>query len=273
MALPTTRIGGIEVSRLCLGSNPFFGYSHQSVARDTWQKRYFTDERIYEILQVCAELGVNLFVSGPQPRFAALRRRLEDETGFHMHWACTPGGKDLEELKADTDRVKAMGAEICLPHTCWVEAHLRVGDREVTHLGEALDYTRDSGMVPGVSTHRPEAIPIAAERGYDCETFILPFNSMGFLCPIEIEWQERIIADCPKPVICIKPLAADRLTPVPALKFVYERIKPMDTVCIGVLSPEELREDVAIAESLMAGRRVTEELPFTRSKEHLKARR
>jgi len=273
LALPTTQIGGIEVSRLCLGSNPFFGFSHKTAARDVWLKRYFTDERIYEIMLVCAELGVNLFVSGPQPRFADLRKRLEDETGFHMHWACTPGGSDLQELKVDIERTRALGAEICLPHTCWIEAHLRVGEREVADLKEALDTIRDAGMVPGVSTHRPEVLPIAAERGYDSETFILPFNVLGYLCPFEIEWQNRILAECPKPIISIKAMAAGRLTPVPGLTFVYPRIKPIDTVCVGVLSPEELREDVEIAQNLMAGQPVAEPLSVTRSKEHLRAQR
>ncbi|UCH36489.1 MAG: hypothetical protein JSV65_09085 [Armatimonadota bacterium] len=269
MAFATTTIGGIEVSRLTLGSNPFFGFSHKSPAQDTWLKRYFTDERIYEVLQVAAELGVNLFVSGTQQRFADLRRRLEDETGHHIYWACTPAGSDLKDLKADTDRTARLGAEICLPHTSWIEAHLHLGEREVAGLAEVLDYIRQAGMVPGVSTHRPEVLPIAVERGYDVETFILPFNVLGFLCPVEVEWQAHLINQCPKPLIIIKPLAAGRLTPAPGLTFVYDRVKPIDTVAIGVLSPEELREDAALAADLMAGRRADAPLAYTRSKEHL----
>jgi len=272
VALPTTRIEDIEVSRLTLGSNPFFGFSHKSVAMDTWLKRYFTDERIYEIMQVCAELGVNFFVSGVQPRFAALRDRLEKEAGFRIRWCCTPTGGDLKAMKEGIDRTADLGAEICAPHTSWIDARLHVGDRKVAELPEAFEYIRKKGMVPAVSTHRPEVLPIAAERGYDAQAFILPFNVLGFLCPVEVEWQGRIITDCPKPVIAIKPLGAGRLSPVPGLTFSYQRIKPIDTVCIGVISPEELREDVAIAEGVMAGQQVAEPLAFTRSKEHLRAR-
>lgn len=270
MALPTTNIGGIQVSRLALGSNPFFGFSHKSPAQDAWMRRYFTDERIYEVLLAAAELGVNLFVSGTQPRFAQLRRRLEQETGFHIYWACTPAGNSLDEMKADIDRVAALGAEICLPHTSWVEAQLRVGEREVAQGREALEYIRRSGMVPGFSTHRPEVLPICAERGYDAETFIMPLNVLGFLCPFEVEWQAHLIARCPKPVIVIKPLAAGRLTPAAGLPFVYERVKPIDTVAIGVLSPEELREDAALAADLMARRPSAPQLSYQRSKQHIR---
>ena len=272
MALPTTTIGGLAISRLVLGSNPFFGFSHQTAARDSWLKRHFTDERIYEVMQAAAGLGINLFVSGPQPRFAQLRRRLREETGFHLHWACTPGGEDLAELKQDIDQMAGWGVEICLPHTCWVEARLRVGEREVAELREALDYIRQCGMLPGVSTHRPEVLPIANERGYDVETFIIPLNALGFLCPFEVEWQAHIIAHCPQPVICIKPLAAGRLTPLPGLSFVYQRLKPIDTVAIGVLSPEELREDAALAESLLTKGAESGELAASRSKHHLRRR-
>jgi hypothetical protein len=269
LALPTTNIGGIEVSRLTLGSNPFFGFSHKTLAQDAWMRRYYTDERIYEVLLVAAELGVNFFVSGTNQRFADLRRRLEGETGHHINWACTPAGDDLKGLKADIDRVRKMGAEMCLPHTSWVEAHLRIAEREVAGITDIFDYIRQAGMIPGFSTHRPEVLPISAERGYDAETFILPFNVLGFLCPVEVEWQAHLINECPKPIISIKPLAAGRLTPDPGLTFVYERIKPIDTVAIGVLSPEELREDVALAIDVMAQRPAQYDLSYTRSKEHI----
>ncbi len=267
MPLPTTTIGGLEVSRLALGSNPFFGFSHQSAARDRWLKRHFTDERIYEVMLAAAQEGMNLFVSSPQPRFAALRQRLEEETGFHIYWACTPGMGD--DIAGDIAYTKELGAEICMPHTGWIEARLRLREREVADLADTAKLIRAHGMIPGVSTHRPEVLPIARERGYDVETFILPLNVAGFLCPFEVEWQARVITDCPKPVIVIKPLAAGRLTPEPALTFVYRRIKPIDTVAIGVLSPEELHEDAALAADLMAGQQAAADLQTTRSKQHL----
>ena len=45
-ALPTVRLGTLEVSRFILGSNPFWGYSHKSKALDEEMKRFHTDERI-----------------------------------------------------------------------------------------------------------------------------------------------------------------------------------------------------------------------------------
>lgn len=269
MSLPTTQIGGLEVARLACGSNSFFGFSHLSRARDTWLKRHFTDERLYEMLECCARLGINLFVSGNNDRFARLRVRLEDQTGFHLNWGCTPSGPSLGELKSGIDQCREWGVEICMPHTSFIERNLNLRDDEITELPEALDYIRDQGMIPGVSTHRPEAVPLSVRRGYDAETFILPLNSLGFLCQVEVEWQERIIRSCPKPVIVIKPLASGRITPIPGFTFVYQRIKPTDTVAVGVIAPEELEEDARIVSQLLGEGEGEIGLTTSRSKVHL----
>jgi len=271
MPLPTTKIGDVTVARLACGSNSFFGFSHLSAARDTWLKRHFTDERLYGMFECCARLGINLFVSGNQERFARLRRELEDATGHHINWACTPSGRTLDELKAGIDQCRSWDVEICLPHTSFIEQNLDLRNGEITDLREALGYIRSLGMVPGVSTHRPEAVPLCVDKGYDAETFILPLNALGFLCQVEIEWQERIIRNCPKPLIVIKPLAAGRLTPVPGFTFVYQRIKTIDAVAVGVMAPEELEEDVSLVCGLL-GEPVQEiALTTSRSKAHLRS--
>lgn len=269
MALATTHIGGLEVTRLACGSNSFFGFSHLSRARDTWLKRHFNDERLYEMLRCCAQLGINLFVSGNNERFARLRVKLEDEMGFRLNWACTPSGPSLGELKAGVDQCCDWGVEICMPHTSFIERNLNLRDDEITELPEALDYIRSRGMIPGISTHRPEAVPLATRHGYDAETYILPLNALGFLCQVEVEWQERIIRNCPKPIIVIKPLAAGRITPVPGFTFVYDRIKPTDTVAVGVMAPDELEEDVQIVGQLLGAGGDEVGLTTSRSKMHL----
>ena len=50
-AIPTTNIGGIEISRVTCGTNPFNGFSHFSKARDDFMRAHFTKERIVEVLK------------------------------------------------------------------------------------------------------------------------------------------------------------------------------------------------------------------------------
>jgi len=267
MKFPTTTVGRLEVSRMLCGTNTFFGYSHFSKARSTWLRRYFTEERILKVMVRAAELGVTGIVSPPEPRMPDLLRRLREETGVVMHWIATPGKATAEETKPDIEWCAEAGAEVCMLHPTFTDRHLHTAKREITGVEDLLAHIRSLEMIPGLCTHRPETLPLAAEAGYDLEVFILPLNVAGFLMPLETDWQGRIIRETSKPVICIKPLAAGRVMPPSGIPFVYQQAKPSDLMAIGMLSPEEVEEDVAIALAALSGRMVEQELAMTRSKE------
>src|SRR5512136_2739892 len=74
-ALPTVRLGTLEVSRLILGSNPFWGYSHKSAALDEEMRRHHTDERIVQILDEAAACGLTAVASPPEERWRTLWMR------------------------------------------------------------------------------------------------------------------------------------------------------------------------------------------------------
>jgi hypothetical protein len=264
--LPTTTIGGHEVTRLICGSNSFFGYSHISAARDAWIRRTYTDELITEVMVAGAKLGINAFISGPVERFVGIREAVEKRTGVHTIWFCTPGGSNLEELKEGIRKAKDLNPEFCMPHTCWTEAYLDVANMVIHGLPEACELMRKLDMIPGLSNHRPESLRACVRQKYDVEVITLPFNSDGFLCSVETDWTARLIQDCPIPVICIKPLAAGRIQPPTGFSFVYRHIKPSDTVAVGVLSPEEIEEDVRLAIQYMTGVGGGPELTMSRSK-------
>lgn len=268
MKMPMTSIGGLEVSRIVCGSNTFFGYSHFSAARDQWLKNYFDIPRIVEVMAKCADFGVNCVISAPDPRMHEAIVELERQTSHHMVWMCTPWApeQDISEgIKWCADH----GAEICLPHTSWTDARLNIAKNEIDGLSPALELIRSLGMKTGLSTHRPEVIVVGDSAGYDIDTYVQPFNVAGFLCSVETDWVARVIRNTPKPVVCIKPLAAGRVMPEPGLGFVFRNNKPIDTVAIGFLSPEEAEEDIKIALSIMAQEQPEMFLTKSRSKAHL----
>ena len=271
MRFPTTNIGGIEISRMVCGSNPFFGYSHFTRAKDTWFKRYFTTERIVEILHKCSEYGINAVVSGPVDRMHEAIVSLEQQTGYHFHWFCTPGAGDdsLEQLLEGARWTADHGAEFCLPHQSYTDNRMNVAERRIDGLTEFCEKVREWGMIPGLSTHRHETVRVADEGGYDIETYIQIYNPIGFLCQVETDWVQRVINHAKKPVLCIKPLASGRVIPATGLRFVYETIKPVDTVAVGFLSPEEVEEDVTIALNVLAGLEAEVPLTYSRSKQAL----
>jgi len=261
--LPTTVIGGLKISRIVCGSNPFFGYSHFTRSRDLWMRSYFTDDRIKEVLTRACELGINAVISGMQDRLFSILRDLRDN-GYEMHWICTPGGSDSAEVQAGVDWCRDHDVAICIPHQNYTDNNLIPARDELLGYDELADSIRSAGMVPGLSTHRPETVVTMDRAGKDVETYVLPFNSLGFLSNVEVEWTRRVIVQSPKPIIVINPLAAARITPEVGLPFVFRGIKDADAVAVGFSNVLEVEEDIGIVNSaLTAG---SEELPLTTSR-------
>ena len=266
--LPYTEIGGIKICRMLCGTNTFLGYSHFSSARDRWLRNYFTRDRIVEVMLKCAEFGVNAVVSGPEQIIHEALEVTREKTGRDFHWICTPGGGQGEigeGIKWCADR----GVKICMPHTSLTDTLLNISENRIEGMEDIVASIRDHGMVPGLSTHRPEVLTVAQSAGYDVETCVLPFNVIGFLCAVETDWMARVIQGFAKPVICIKPFAAGRVMPRPGLDFVIRNSKPIDAICAGFLSPEEADEDLKIAVELLEGTTADVELSYSRSKKAL----
>src|ERR1051325_4710388 len=83
--LPTIRLGRHEVTRLIIGGNPIYGYSHFNRLLSAHQQAWHTPERVVELLQHCERKGLNTW----QNSYA--ERTLSDldqyrRAGGTMHW-------------------------------------------------------------------------------------------------------------------------------------------------------------------------------------------
>ncbi len=265
-SLPMTNIGGIDVSRVTCGTNPFNGFSHFSHARDMWLKGYFTKERIVEVLEAAREEGINAILGPPSELNYEAIREHERQTGHKWVWMCTPEARKWKDVVPGVKWCADHGVDICMPHQGFTDNNLIVADERIDGAEELLQVIRDHGMIPGWSTHRPETLIITDKRGYDVAAYILPYNCAGFLCQVETDWTGRLIREAQKPVIVIKPLGAGRIMPPTALNFVFSTIKPVDTVAIGFMSAQELHEDLKIVREVLENRVTDVELQYTRSK-------
>jgi len=63
---------------------------------------------------------------------------------------------------------------------------------------------RERDMLPGLSTHIPETVVYADETALDVETYIQPFNLMGYLMQLEWTGCAGSSKRAKKPVITIK---------------------------------------------------------------------
>jgi hypothetical protein len=272
---PRTTVGGVSVSRMLIGTNWFLGYSHTSAAKDRFIQSYQTRERVADILTVFLEHGVDTVMGMPVPMLRDAIHDAQDRTGRQAkliltpHFNVLPGGPPEMEPERVFDQCKELGATFCFPHQCVTDALLDRMHRVIRDIDRYTSMIRERDMIPGLSTHMPEAVVIADKTGADVETYIQIYNAAGFLMQVEADWVMRIIRDAQKPVMTIKPMAAGRLLPVVGLAFSWNTIRDQDMVTVGTTTPDEAREVIDISLDLLARRLPDNELQRTRSKSSL----
>jgi len=272
---PRTTVGGVSLPRLIIGTNWILGYSHTSLAKDKFVKALQTRERIADILVAFLERGVDALMAPLSQHLEDAIQMAEDHTGRPMIRILTPtfnvlpDGPPEDEPEVVLDRTKAFGATFCLPHQCVTDALIDRMHGVIRDIDRYSHMIRERDMIPGLSTHMPEAVTYADRTGADVETYIQIYNAAGFLMQVEADWVMRIIHDAKKPVLTIKPLAAGSLLPVVGLAFVWNTIRDQDLVVIGTTTPDEAREVIDISLDLLNRRQPEGELQKTRSKTSL----
>ncbi len=268
---PRTMVGGVSVPRLICGTNWMLGFSHTTKAKDQLIADLFdTPGKMADVVEVFARAGCNALMSMTGEFVAEALREVEQRTGVEMIWVATPSYEEWgkpETWKRAVDLTKELGAQFCFPHQSVTDPLLDPFNRRLDPLlVEHLQYVREAGMIPGLSTHTPDAIICSDASEADVEAYIQPYNAAGFLCQVETDWLARVFKGATKPVMTIKPLASGKLHPVTGLGFVWSTIRDCDMVTVGTLTSYEAEEVIEISRACLEGREPNLDLQFTRSK-------
>lgn len=281
---PRTTVGGVSLPRMIIGTNWFLGYSHCTAAKDQFIRDYNANRaRITDIMEVFVKAGVDAVIGfiGNDPLYEAVQE-VEQRTGKPIIIISTPHfpiepqhlqtGLDVDAIQRVLDVEVERGATFCMPHTGTTDRLLDKLTRKIRFGPELCRLIRERGMIPGLSTHMPEAIVYADETGLDVETYISIYNSMGFLMPIEVDWVHSIIQSAKKPVLTIKPMAAGQVRPLQGLAFSWTTIRPQDMVAVGTMTPAEAQELIDISLRILEGQEKQIKLQETRSKAMVKGK-
>jgi len=275
-SFPRTEVGGVSLPRLLIGTNWFLGYSHTSQAKNRLIEETMSPDRIADVIEVFLEYGVDAIMAPPRPRLKEALDRVRERTGRDLiqiltpQFSVRPDGPPEEEPERRIAECKDLGATFCLPHQCVVDALVDKRDQVIRDLDRYTQMIRRYDMIPGLSTHMPEALVYADRTGADVETYIQIYNAAGFLMHIEVDWIMRLIARAKRPVMTIKPLAAGRLLPPVGLAFVWSTIRSRDLVTVGTASPDEAREVIELSLDFIERRLPDHELQTSRSKASLR---
>jgi hypothetical protein len=275
---PRTTVGGLSTSRMIIGTNWFLGYTHCTAAKSTSVERIVTNVKsVADIIEVFFKAGVDTIMC-PHTKTCIpdAIREAEQRTGVKAVIVSTPSfstnartpfdGFDLGEAARILDAEAAKGVAICMPHTSTTDVMVDKCTREVRRMEALCRMIRERGMIPGLSTHIPETVVFADETGLDVDCYIQPFNLMGYLMQLEVDWVGRIIQNARKPVMTIKTMAAGQIRPYQALTFTWNAIRDIDMVTVGTMAPEEARELVDLSLEILAHRPSSARLQQTRSK-------
>jgi len=280
---PRTDVGGVSVSRLIIGTNWFLGYTHSTHAQSrTNSERVNHRDVVADIIEAFVEYGVDSIMCPhtdtviPEAIEEARQRTgkplvVISTFGIPMTPRTALDGFDLGDVARVLDADVARGVDIAMPHQSVTDVMLDKCSRELRQIAPVCAMIRERNMVPGLSTHAPETVIYADESGLDVESYIQPFNLMGFLMQVEVDWIARIIQKAKKPVMTIKSMGAGQVRPFQALTFSWNALRPCDMITVGTSSVHEARELCDMSLDILARQPTTQELQRTRSKASISA--
>src|SRR5437868_9565528 len=143
--LPTIKLGTHEVTRLIIGGNPIYGYSHFNRILSESQTGWHTPERVVELLAHAEAKGINTWQNSYAERTLTDLDRYR-ASGGKMHWLCLgkPDWDQQPHLIADAAKRKPIGIA---PHGALAERLHR--ENKLGVLTDLLKRIRDNGVLVG----------------------------------------------------------------------------------------------------------------------------
>ena len=265
---PRMKFGGVEISRLIAGCNPFYGFSHFNSTLSAVMREYYTQERVCEVLHQCNRFGINAH------NFVLLGRAQQDWERF-----LSEGGRMHLIVQGVGD--PAVTFQTLRPLAIY--HHGEYTDRAWQNggLGPVKEWckkARDTGAMVGVGSHKPEVLARVEEESWDVDFYAgCVYNRTR----TTDEWKQalnnelvemqgdcylrsdppkmyRFMRQTRKPCFAFKILAAGRIDTggaEQAFRTAYESIKPIDGVFIGLFPRvrDEVRENVERVHRILAG--------------------
>lgn len=143
--LPKIKLGELEVSRLILGSNPFFGYHHGNPqATPDEMRKWYTPERIMAVLDQAAEHGITAVWTPCYEHWVEIWNEYQKEGGKLKIWIAQP---DRLPMEKDIEIAVKNGSKAIAIQGCQIDDMVRDGKWEVVRgwLNLIKSHTSSSG--------------------------------------------------------------------------------------------------------------------------------
>jgi hypothetical protein len=270
--LPKVKFGNDQITRLIIGSNPFYGYSHFNRTLDQLMRDWYTQDRKMQVLHACERQGINTWQVhyNDQPIEDLKRYRAE---GGRMHLILLADFELMKNPKLLPEAAK-LGPLGIGHHGNRTDERFRNGEKQKVR--DFLKMVRDAGVMVGLSTHNPAVIDTTESEDWDIDYYQACLYRVSRTAeearaqfgeaPIGETYMEKdpermckMIRQTRKPCLAFKLFGAGRSTNSPeaverAFRFAFANIKPTDAVIVGMFPRvrDEVQENCALARRILA---------------------
>jgi hypothetical protein len=276
--LPTVPFGKHKVTRMVIGSNPLYGYSHFNSALDKCMREYFTPEQKVRLLLHAEEMGINTWQvhyndqpSGNSPVDDFKRYRA---AGGKMQLVLLADFALMKDWSLFPKVVKEMQPLCIAHHGGRTDEKFRVGKKQ-----EVRDFVKavhDAGVMAGISTHNPGVVDVVESEGWENDYYMTCLYRVSRTAeetrkefgeaPLGESFMERdpermfkMIRLTKKFCFAFKVMGAGRNIDSPqrmeeVLRTAYSNIKPTDAIIVGMFGKftDEAAENTALARKILA---------------------
>ncbi len=253
--MPAIKLGNLEVSRLLLGTNPFFGFAHKPGEIGGRMKEYYTDEKIMETLDLAAAQGITAVVGPPYERWQKLFKTYLDRGGKLRIWISQPD-RPPEKIPAEIEESVKAGAKAVYIQGHKVEAMYEKDTFEVVR--GWVELIRKLGVPAGIGSHRTDCHLEAQKRKFPVDFYFQCMFNVAHGDSFEKDDPKKaaeVIRQLEKPVVAYKILGAGRVQARDGFEFAFRNIRPKDGVCVGVFTkddPDQVKENADLAKEFSA---------------------
>ena len=263
--LPMVSLGPHRVTRLIVGSNPMYGYSHVNHLYDQHMLEWFTDERVVNLLLDCEKKGINTWQASFNYAMKRQIPRLRD-AGGKIQFICLAASWHYDEAWPRTPEAILEGTVKCAQtamehkpigvafHGAATDMLFRAG--KIDLLKTYIDRVHDMGTLAGISTHNPAILDTLRQKDFANDFYM---TGLHYLTRHREDWirdigtvplDEGWIASDPpkmaeavrkvtKPCLVYKVLGAGRRCGSEeekhkAIEWAFTNIKPIDATIIGL---------------------------------------
>lgn len=267
--LPKTDFHGRQITRLLVGSNPLYGYSHFNKAYDGIMREWMTLERRLDTLRMAEAAGINTWQLHYTEKTAEDVRRYRDQGG-RMHILLLADFRMEAKAIAEAAKLKPLGIA---HHGGLTDIRFRQGEMDMVR--DFVHAVQDAGVPAGVSTHNPAVVEYVESKGWSNQYYMTCLYHVS-RTPDEVrrdlgdtplgepflakdpERMTAMVRSTKKFCFAFKLLAAGRNCETPrqveaAFRFAFSNIKPSDAVIVGMFpkTKDEARENAEFVRQIL----------------------